>query len=328
MVFIAKTLSAVGRTGVVAMNALWRKSAMFFWHYALKLRWRSADTAIERETGHERIVLLLCQARDVTHPRSVQKQRFHEQSAESFRRLAAGVAHDFNNILQAIGSALELILEDAAATGQNGEFARTALSAAQRGSQLTQNLLAYAYQRELTPGPIDLRQWLPKIAPTMEDAIGRSNRLVLIFAGPPAIACVDASALHTALLNLALNAGRAMAEGGLLRIETDSGCDPDSNTPCVRIKICETRMGMDAATLDGCPETHFTARDVSGAGLALSMAEAFAIQSGGSLRLSNRLGEGTTALLTLPAHLDADRFLTGEKRAFERDNRVPAAIGT
>jgi signal transduction histidine kinase len=238
------------------------------------------------------------------------------------------VAHDFNNILQTISSALELILEDASLTDQNGEFALTARTAAQRGSQLTQNLLAYANQPELVPRPIDLRQWLPKIAPTLEDAIGPTHRLVLIFAGPTAIACVDPSGLHTALLNLALNAGRAMAEGGLLRIETDVASDP--SPPCVRIKICETRMGMDTATLDARPDTHATARDVSGPGLALSMAEAFATQSGGSLRLSNRLGDGTTAVLTLPAHVTEaarDRYLAAEQCPIERNTRVAAAIG-
>ncbi len=304
------------------MNALWRKSAMFFWQNAVKLRWRSAFTATAFR--FERFMLLMCQARDVAE----QKHLDNKQNTESFRRLAAGVAHDFNNILQTISSALELILEDASLTDQNGEFALTARTAAQRGSQLTQNLLAYANQPALKPRPIDLRQWLPKIAPTLEDAIGPTLRLVLIFAGPPAIACVDPSGLHTALLNLVLNAGRAMAEGGLLRIETDCGSDPDP--PCVRIKVCETRIGMDAATFDGRPDTHVTARDVSGPGLALSMAEAFATQSGGSLRLSNRLGDGTTAVLTLPAHVTEaarDRYLAAEQCSIERNTRVAAAIG-
>ncbi len=227
----------------------------------------------------------------------------HDHRADIVRRLAAGVAHDFNNVLQAVCSGLELILDEVPSPDPSRELALVALVAARRGNQLTDSLLSYARRQVLTPGPINLREWLPQIAPALEEALGPANQLVLIFAGAPAVVLADETALRAALINLALNAGRAMADGGLLRIETEAGQDPDHFAPSVRIKLFDNGAGMDEVTLARCPEPFFTTLGLTATGLGLSMVQGFAAQSGGSLQLSSRLGEGTTAVLTLPAYL-------------------------
>ncbi len=293
------------------------------------------------DSHSRRIVMLLCQARVLAQdvaangqmpatphglpshglPWGHDAQLAHEAHSETIRRLAAGVAHDFNNILQAVCSGLELILDDVPSPHPTREMALIALVAARRGSQLTHNLLAYARRQVLNPGPVDLRVWLPQVVPALEKALGPANNLVLIFAGPSAIAWADETALRTALLNLTLNAGRAMSEGGLLRIETESVRDDEGAAKWVRIKLCDSGIGMDEATLARCPEPFFTTRGLTATGLGLSMVQGFAAQSGGMLRLSSRLGEGTTATLTLPAYCAAAAE-TARRLPCQRDSLV------
>jgi signal transduction histidine kinase len=266
-----------------------------------------------RDGNSRRVATLLCQAREVGAREVVAREVGareagtvvvqHDHRADIVRRLAAGVAHDFNNVLQAVCSGLELILDEVPSPDPSRELALVALVAARRGNQLTDSLLSYARRQVLTPGPINLREWLPQIAPALEEALGPANQLVLIFAGAPAVVLADETALRAALINLALNAGRAMADGGLLRIETEAGQDPDHFAPSVRIKLFDNGAGMDEVTLARCPEPFFTTLGLTATGLGLSMVQGFAAQSGGSLQLSSRLGEGTTAVLTLPAYL-------------------------
>jgi signal transduction histidine kinase len=258
-------------------------------------------SAKQRSSVSGRIVMLMNHGRDVAVQSEVKAELHQEPRIETIRLLAAGMAHDFNNILQAICSGLELILDETLSASAR-EYAVTALIAAQRGAQLTRNLLTYATHQVLRPSPIDLRQFLPQISPALKAAIGANNRLGLGFAGGPAIAFADETSLHTAMVNLAVNAGRAMTDGGLLRIQTETGYEPGDCRPWVKIKLWDSGTGTHDANWDGCPEPFFTTSGFSGPGLALSMVQSFATQSGGKLRLASRLGEGNLAILTLPAY--------------------------
>jgi signal transduction histidine kinase/CheY-like chemotaxis protein len=248
-----------------------------------------------------RMTALLCLARDNTEQIRFAERVQHEQRLETVRRLSAGVAHDFNNILQAICGGLELIVDEAGPAPAIRELANIALVAAQRGSHLTQHLLAYARRQVLTPQAVDLREFLPRMRLALEQAIGPANDLDLEFCGDHATIFVDEVNLRTALLNLAFNAGRAMPNGGCLRIETNP--DQIEQRCGVSIVISDTGEGMDAETLQRCHEPFFTTKGATGTGLGLSMVQGFAIQSGGALRLSSRPGHGTVAVLTLPAGL-------------------------
>jgi signal transduction histidine kinase len=226
-----------------------------------------------------------------------------EQRLEPIRRLAAGVAHDFNNILQAVSGGLELMLDELPPQDPITELALIAQKAAQRGTQVTQNLLAYARRQVLMPEPIDLRQWLPEMQPELQAAIGPKKRLLTIFGCGPVIVLADADALRNAWLHLARNAGRAMTDGGELLIEMDHCRNPNGFVQSVQLRFSDTGSGMDTPTLARCLEPFFTTQAPTGTGLGLSMVQGFAIQSGGSLDVSSRPGKGTTVTLKLPAYI-------------------------
>jgi signal transduction histidine kinase len=210
------------------------------------------------------------------------------------------VAHDFNNILQAVIGGLDLVMDEAEAGTMAHEFAGIALIAAKRGARLTHHLLSYAHKQMLQPQDIDLATFLPDIAETLlTRTLGPQITVDLNVEQTPRVVA-DPGELETALFNLASNAAHAMPEGGTFRI----GVQEEINSAglSVRITVTDTGVGMDHATLAQAAEPFFTTKGVGGGtGLGLSMVQGFAGQSGGTFRVASTLGRGTSVELCLPA---------------------------
>lgn len=235
------------------------------------------------------------------------------QRMEALGRLAGGVAHDFNNVLQAIAGGANLIqrrLDDPEAVGR---LATLLVDAAQRGTLVTQRLMAFARRGPLEPAAIDVSDALLRLRHGLAGVAGGPEiRISVPFALPPVLA--DPAQFETVLTSLATNArdavmeGRAAAPGGqgapelvLSAVEADgdeAGLPPGRY---VRIDVSDNGPGMDAVTLGRATEPFFTTKPrVRGTGLGLAMAEGFAEQSGGGLVLRSAIGLGTTASLFLP----------------------------
>jgi PAS domain S-box-containing protein len=249
-----------------------------------------------------RVNRLVGMVRDVTERNRMEAALRQGQKMEAIGRLAAGVAHDFNNILQAIISGLDLVIEEAPAGTQAHDVAVVALGAAMRGSHLTHHLLSYARKQMLWPQAIDLGSFLPEIksllARTLGPHIAIELRLHQTRDGAPQ-AVVDPGELQTALLNLAINAAQAMPKGGQLHI--DARQDTAAGQSWAEITVTDTGAGMDEATLAQAVEPFFSTKGVGGAGLGLSMVQGFVEQSGGSLHIASTPGRGTHVTLRLPA---------------------------
>jgi PAS domain S-box-containing protein len=213
-------------------------------------------------------------------------------------RIAAGVAHDFNNILQAVIGGLALILDDAEPGSEIHEFAALAKGSAERGASLTHHLLAYAGQEILWPQPVDPAAFLRELRDMLARVLraGITVELDLDPATPAVL--VDPGRLRTALLNLAVNADEAMPSGGRLGIELHP--DLAASPPRVVIAVTDTGVGMDPVTAAAAIEPFFSTKGHASCGLGLSMAHGFAAQSGGELRIASRPGTGTRIELCLP----------------------------
>jgi PAS domain S-box-containing protein len=251
-----------------------------------------------------RIVRLVGSVRDVTERNRLEAALRQAQKMEAIGRLAAGVAHDFNNILQAIIGGLDLVMEETAAGTPARDFAGIAIDAAMRGSHLTHHLLCYARKQMLWPQAIDLATFLPDIRTLLTRTLGPHIVIDLRVRKTPH-ALADPGELQTALLNLAINAAHAMPKGGTLSIEAD--VDRAAGPAWVRIAVTDTGAGMDAATLAQAIEPFFTTKGVGGTGLGLSMVQGFVEQSGGRLRIGSVPGQGTSVTLALPAAGPAHR---------------------
>lgn len=229
------------------------------------------------------------------------------QRLEAVGRLTGGIAHDFNNVLAGVigfvGIAIRRLDKDTHVV----PLLENALRSADRGAQLTQRLLAFARKQTLNPKPVDLTALVAGMRALLEQALGPASRIELALDGDPVAAQVDAGQLELAILNLAINARDAMPEGGTLVLGVErriaDGATPPGLPPdhYAVVSVVDEGTGMDEETLANAFEPFFTTKAVgAGSGLGLSMVQGFAAQSGGTVLLASKLGEGTRAEIWLP----------------------------
>ena len=248
--------------------------------------------------------------RDITErtnaARALEKTReelLQSQKMEAIGHLTGGVAHDFNNLLMAIQGSLELLQRRLPGDPKVTRLIDNALQGTRRGSALTQRMLAFARRQELQLMPLDVRDVVEQMTNLLQSSLGPSIRVETNF--PPELPNViaDANQLELALLNLAINGRDAMPNGGTISVRatrrTSASGLKDGNYVCV--SVTDTGAGMDEATLQRAMEPFFTTKGVGkGTGLGLPMVHGMAQQSGGTLLLKSRPGQGTSAELYLP----------------------------
>ncbi len=228
------------------------------------------------------------------------------QKLQAVGQLAGGVAHDFNNLLTAVVGALDLIRGRLPA-GQEGlvRLVDNALHAAERGSKLTSQLLAFSRRQRLLPTPTDLNMTVVALSNLLGSTLGRSIRIQTDLIQDLWPAMVDPSQIEAAILNLAINARDAMPDGGVLTIATRNvslgvggGTAPGDY---VAVRVADTGTGMAAEVVARVFEPFFTTKEPGrGSGLGLSQVHGLAVQSGGDVRIESKPGEGTTVTLLMP----------------------------
>ena len=161
-------------------------------------------------------------ATDVTEQRMAEEHLRRAHKMEALGQLTGGVAHDFNNLLAVIAGNLSLVKREAEWTGELAEVIEDAIDAAEAGSELTHRLLAFGRLQTLRPQRVDGRALLTKMSRVLTRALGETVDLVAEPADDLWPIRVDRSQLESCLLNLALNARDAMAQGGELRITAEN----------------------------------------------------------------------------------------------------------
>jgi signal transduction histidine kinase/CheY-like chemotaxis protein len=242
---------------------------------------------------------------EVAAREKAQEQLLQSQKMESVGQLTGGIAHDFNNLLMAVMGNLEILRKRLPDDPGIRRLIDGAMQGAQRGSSLTQRMLAFARQQDLKTLSADIGVLVRGMQELLRRSLGPQIALRLhIEAGlPPAE--VDAHQVELAVLNLAINARDAMPEGGVIDILVDQArAKGDARLrpgTYLRIQIKDTGSGMDQATLSKAIEPFFSTKPLGkGTGLGLSMTHGLAVQLGGHLDLASEVGAGTTATLFLP----------------------------
>jgi CHASE3 domain sensor protein len=163
---------------------------------------------------------------------SAEAQLRQTQKMEAIGQLTGGLAHDFNNMLAVITSALNLLRRRLDRGDTNvREFIDAAIDGAQRAATLTQRLLAFARQQPLSPEPIDANKFVGGIADMLRRTLGETIRLETVLAGGLWPVHADAGQLEATILNLAVNARDAMPDGGRLTIETATRISTTTTPP-------------------------------------------------------------------------------------------------
>ena len=239
-------------------------------------------------------------ARDITEQRMIAARLAQAEKLEAIGRLAGGVAHDINNVLQAVEGGIRLMMRqpsDAAAVQRLGQLV---LRAAERGGTVARRLLSVSRRGELRPEAIDLATLLAELRELLAHTLGPSIAISIAAEPdlPPALA--DRGQLETVLLNLAANARDAMPGGGPLRLAAGLVAG-DDGTLQLCLRVSDAGTGMAPETLARATEPFFSTKPRGqGTGIGLAMAHAFAEESGGRLVIESLPGCGTTVSIRLP----------------------------
>lgn len=272
--------------------------------------------------------------RDLTEQKSLERQLRQSHRLESIGQLAGGVAHDFNNILQAMGSYAEFAL------GHLGDSAATEADLRQiqvqmeRAATLTRQLLAFSRQQILKRKSIDLNLLIENFLEMLGRVIGEDVELRRdLGEGLPEV-YADPGQIEQVLMNLVVNARDAMPDGGVVTIST-TACPLDVALPTARgerneenavcVVIQDTGEGMGADTLERVFEPFFSTKDPDkGTGLGLSTVFGIVKQHDGEVEVSSELGKGTT----FTVHLPLAKVATTTKAAQEDSMSVPGGTET
>jgi signal transduction histidine kinase/CheY-like chemotaxis protein len=232
------------------------------------------------------------------------------QKMEAMGQLTGGVAHDFNNLLTVILGNSEHLADRLAGNKELHRIAGDIATAAERGSDLTRSLLAFARKQPLRPREIDIAKKVVGMEQLLRRSLGEHIECSFAFGADLWLTSVDPGQLATALLNLVLNARDAMPDGGRLTVEVRNISIDESDLDVngeprpgdyVMVAVTDTGSGMTTEVAGRAFEPFFTTKEVGkGTGLGLSMVYGFAQQSGGLVQLQSVPGQGSVLRLFFP----------------------------
>ena len=254
--------------------------------------------------------------RDIGVQKQLEQQFQHAERLAAIGKLAGGVAHDFNNILTIIRGSSELLKEDLSPGSEHQEGVDAILGAADRGSSLTRQLLAFSRKQRHEDRISDLNVLLSDLESVLRRTILESIDLDFDLQSSWYVR-IDPAQFEQVVLNLATNARDAMPMGGALTIHTS---DATYETPStfddgkhkflpvtiapgsyVQLTVTDTGSGMNRETMTHIFEPFFTTKE-RGKGTGLGLAAAYGIvkQTGGWIGVESEAGKGSRFYVLLP----------------------------
>jgi PAS domain S-box-containing protein len=259
-----------------------------------------------------RAVRVICAGVDVTEQRRLEAKLQQTQRLESLGVLAGGIAHDFNNLLMGVlgnASLARRVLPD-------GSPAQTRLrdveTAAQRASELTNELLAYSGSGHVANETLDLREVVGELTALLQTAISKKATLVLDHGSDRAVIDADPGQLRQVIMNLITNASDALGDGsGTITLSTGTvTLDQPFRTDApaadalppgryAALEVRDTGSGMDEETLSRVFDPFFTTK-LTGRGLGMAAVLGIVRGHRGAIRIQSLPGDGTVATVLFP----------------------------
>ncbi len=252
-----------------------------------------------------------CYVEDITERLDLEAQLRQSQKMDSVGQLAAGVAHDFNNMLTVIQGHAGMLLARPDLPQEQKESAQAVLFAAERAASLTRQLLMFSRKNVMQPAQLDLREVVSHLSKMLKRLLGET--ITLEFHPPEKLPLIqgDVGMIEQVLMNLSVNARDAMPKGGTLTVSTSAveihqayvQTHPEARCGTfLSLRVADTGCGMDAATMGRIFEPFFTTKEVGkGTGLGLATVYGIIKQHEGWIEVSSEVGKGTTFTLYFPA---------------------------
>jgi PAS domain S-box-containing protein len=246
---------------------------------------------------------------DISERETLEDQLVQARKMEAVGQLAGGIAHDFNNLLTSIQGSSDLLASRLDPEDRSMRAIRRIQQAAERGSSLTQQFLAFGRRQVSQPELLDVNSAVTQICDLTGRLIGEDVDLVLELDRSPLSISADPTMFDQVVMNLVVNAGDAMPRGGRLSIATsrvtidaEQAADLEmAPGPAVLLRLQDTGAGMSPGVLERAFEPFFTTKEVGkGTGLGLSTVHGIIKQCGWGIEVDSELGTGTRFRIWIP----------------------------
>ncbi len=247
----------------------------------------------------------------------LRNQLLQAQKMEAIGTLTGGIAHDFNNLLTIMNGFTEVILLKTREDDPRCKDLKKILQTGQKGADMVQRLLAFSKKAQVSPQPLDLNDIVENSIKLMEGTFPKMVEIQALLSNDLALVNADPGQMEQLLMNLCVNAGDAMPDGGLLTVGTKNitvdedycrvhaGATPGRH---VLIEVSDTGTGMSKETMDRIFDPFFTIKGWDfrkGTGLGLSVVKGIVEQHGGWITCRSELAKGTTFTVYFPAIKDS-----------------------
>lgn len=302
-----------------------RPSPRGLWHELL-VDDRIYEIAFYPVSNQHRILVL----RDVTSERDIRRMLEIQERLAAVGELAAGLAHDFNNILSSIVGGAELLAMRSDLPAEVKEFVNTVIVQGERSASLIRKILDFSRRTVSEQRPTDVASFLRDCINFLRRTLPENISVLTDIPSGSYIANIDIVQMQQAITNLVVNARDAMPEGGELRVELKRLTVADDERPPVptmrpgewiAISVSDTGIGIPPENLPRIFEPFFTTKE-KGTGLGLAQVYGIVTQHGGFIDVKSEVGKGTTFTIYLPAV--SERV---EERVTEEGLDVPMGNG-
>ncbi|WP_428524245.1 cell cycle histidine kinase CckA [Roseibium sp.] len=255
-------------------------------------------------------------ALETTQQRALEAQFAQSQKMQAIGQLAGGVAHDFNNVLTAIIGFSDLLLASHRPTDPSFQDIMNIKQNANRAAGLVRQLLAFSRRQTLRPQQLELNDVLADLSILLDRLLGEKVDLKVIHGRDLWPVMADLNQLEQVIVNLAVNAGDAMPDGGRLTISTRNVSESEStqfeNTrgmppgEYMLVEVEDTGHGIPPDVMEKIFDPFFSTKEVGkGTGLGLSTVYGIVKQTGGFIFCTSEIDAGTTFRLFLPRYIPA-----------------------
>ncbi|MFH1103216.1 MAG: PAS domain S-box protein [Pseudomonadota bacterium] len=274
---------------------------------------RILDVSISASRYHHhdgRPAGMLVTLRDISEKKGLEAQLMQAHKMEAIGTLAGGLAHDFNNILQAVSGFTQLLMMDKTQKDPDYSKLQAIEKSAQRARDLTQRLLIFGRKVEAKLRPVDLNHEIEGVCTLLERTIPKMIRIETDLTDRLPVINADPVQLEQIIMNLGVNARDAMSDGGGLIISTKSTrltedfCKKNLGSvpgEYVLLSVEDTGCGMHQEILKHIFEPFFTTKETGkGTGLGLAMVYGIVKNHGGYITCESDVGRGTCFKIYFP----------------------------
>lgn len=269
--------------------------------------WRSLEIMATNLVKKGRTAAVVLNVRDITGRKLLEAQLTQANRLGALGRLAATVAHEFNNVLMGMQPFAELMQRPDAKPDLIAKGAGHIVNSIQRGRRIVLDILRFAQPYQPVMAAVDLHELWETFAPEAENVLG--NTISIVPAIPHRLyATADRMQVSQVLANLVANARDAMPDGGMLTVKAND-LSADASFPFgvvphperfVQLSISDSGKGMPRDVMERIFEPLFTTRQSGGTGLGLAVAHQVMTQHEGYIFVESELGQGSTFHLFLP----------------------------